>query len=85
MSLSNDNRELIAFLISDAGQNIMTNNSLSIHFESGNIFYQSFNTIENSYNFLLAQQDETKAVVPKRISYHKIFPKFSTVIFNRRC
>ena len=34
-----DNREFIAFLISDPGQNKMTNNSLSIHIKSGNIFY----------------------------------------------
>ena len=39
LSLSNNNREFIAFLIFDAGQNIRTNNSLSIHIEFGNIFY----------------------------------------------
>ena len=55
----------------------MTNNSLSIHIESGNIFYQNFNTNENFYSFLLAQQDETKAIVPKRISYHCIFEKYT--------
>ena len=77
LSLSNDNREFIAFLISDAGQNIMTNNSLSIHIESGNIFYQNFNTNENFYNFRLAQQDETKAVVPKGISYQNSFEKYA--------
>ena len=47
LSLSNNNREFIAFLIFDAGQNIRTNNSLSIHIEFGNIFYQNFNTNEN--------------------------------------
>ena len=77
MSLSNDNREFIAFLISDAGQNIMTNNSLSIHIESGNIFYQNFNTNENFYNFLPAQQDEMKVILPKRISYHNSFKRYS--------
>ena len=51
----------------------MTNNSLSIHVESGNIFYQNFNTNENVYSVLLAQQDETKWVVPKRISYSYSF------------
>ena len=63
LSPNNDNREFIAFLIYDTGQNIMTNNSLSIHIESGNIFYQNFNTNENFYGFLLAQQDETKAIM----------------------
>ena len=77
MSLSNNNREFIAFLISETGQNIMKNNSLTLHIESGNIFYQNFNTNENFYNFLLAQQDETKAIVLKRISYHNSFKRYS--------
>ena len=55
----------------------MKNNSLTLHIESGNIFYQNFNTNENFYNFLLAQQDETKAIVLKRISYHNSFERYS--------
>ena len=70
LSPNNGNREFIAFLVSDKGQNIMTNNNLSIHVESGNIFYQNFNTNENFYHFLIAQQDETKAIIPDLISYH---------------
>ena len=54
----------------------MTNNSLSIHIESGNIFYHNFNTNEHFYGFLLAQQDETKAIIPKRIAYHYSFEKY---------
>ena len=54
----------------------MTNNSLSIHIESGNTFYQNFNTNENFYNFLLAQQDGTKRIIPKRIAYHHSFEKY---------
>ena len=53
----------------------MTNNSLSIHIESGNIFYRDFNTNENFYSFLLAQQDDTKAIIPKCIAYHYRFKK----------
>ena len=70
LSPNNGNREFIAFLVSDKGQNIMTNNNLSIHVKSGNIFYQNFNTNENFYHFLIAQQDETKAIIPNLISYH---------------
>ena len=62
--------EFIAFLVSDEGQNVMTNNSFSIHVESGNIFYQNFNRNENFYSLLTAQQNETKAIIPKRVSYH---------------
>ena len=77
LSLSKDNREFIAFLISDTGLNILINNSLFIHIESGNVFYQNFNTNENFYNFLLAQQDETKAILPKRISYQNSFERYT--------
>ena len=47
LSLSEDNNEFVSFLCLDMGQNIMTNNSLSIHIETGNIFYNDFNTKEN--------------------------------------
>ena len=39
LSLSKDNNEFVSFLCSDMGQNLMTNNSLSIHIETGDIFY----------------------------------------------
>ena len=54
----------------------MTNNSLSIHIESGNMFYRNFNTNENFYSFLLAQQDETKAIILKPIAYHYSCEKY---------
>ena len=55
----------------------MTNNSLSIHIETGNIFYQNFNTNKNFYSFLLAQQDESMAIIPKRFSYHYSFENYA--------
>ena len=76
LSLSNENREFIAFLLSDLGQNLMTNNSLSIHIEGGDIFYQNFNTGENFCNFLIAQQNDQTATVPKRFSYHHSFEHY---------
>ena len=76
MPPNNDNREFVAFLVSDEGQNVMANNSLSIHVESGNIFYQNFNMNENYYSFLIAPQDATNAIIPKRISFHHSFEKY---------
>ena len=52
-----DNNEFVYFLCSDMGQNMVTDKSLSIHREGGNIFSDNFN---KNKNFLLAQQDETK-------------------------
>ena len=79
-SLNEDSNVFISFLCLDHGHNIMTNNSLSIHIESGNIFYQKFNKNENFYSFLLAQQDETKAIIPKRIANHYSFEKYVRII-----
>lgn len=45
----------------------MTLNSLSIHIESGDIFYENFDTGENFYNFLMAQQNDETAFVPKKV------------------
>ena len=81
MSLSEDNNEFVSFLWSDMGQNIMTNNILSIHIETGDIFYNDFNTKENLYNFLLTQQGEIKQFIPKRISYHYSFEKYTHSYF----
>ena len=47
------------------GQNIITINSLSIHDQTGNIFYNDFKSGENFYKLLLAQKNETKQFIPK--------------------
>ena len=73
--LNENSNEFVSFLFSDIGQNIMTNNSLLIHMETGDIFYNDFNTKESFHNFLLVQQDESKQFFPKRVSYHYSFEK----------
>ena len=66
----------VDFLYFGRGQNVMTNNILSIHVESGNISYQNLNSSENFYSFPLPQQDETKSIVPKQVSYNYSFEKY---------
>ena len=56
IGLSPINREFAAFLLSDLGRQTMTQNKLSIHVESGDIFYDNHNTEEKFYSFLLSQQ-----------------------------
>ena len=46
----------------------MTSNELSIHVETGDNFYENHNTGENFYNFLIAQQIEEVAFIPKTFS-----------------
>ena len=74
--LDEDNNEFVSFLCSDMKQNVMSNNSLLIHIESRNIFYDHFNTNGKFYNFLWVQQDETKQFFPKHILYHHSFERY---------
>ena len=57
----------------DLGIQVMTQNKLSIHVESGDIFYENQITGENFYNFLLTQQNDDTAFIPKKISYRNTF------------
>ena len=54
----------------------MTQNKLSIHVESGDIFCDNHNTRENLYSFLLSQQNEEAAFVPKKFSYRNSFEAY---------
>ena len=59
----------------------MTQNKLSIHVESGDIFYDNHNTEENFYNFLLSQQNNEAAYVPKKF-YNNSFEKYITTFLQ---
>ena len=76
IGLTGDNSEFIDFLCSSAGKQIMQENSTSIHLESGNLFYDNFNTQESFYDFLLNQQDENKVIIKKKIAYCKTFKQY---------
>ena len=55
----------------------MTSNKLSIHGDTGDIFYENHNTGESFYNFLIAQQNEQAPFIPKKLSYISGFEAFS--------
>ena len=78
IGLSPLNREFAALLLSDLGRQTMTQNKLSIHVESGDIFYNNHNTKENFYSFSLSQQNDKAAYVPKKLSYSNFFEKYIT-------
>ena len=80
--LSPINREFATFLLSDLGRQTMTQNKLSIHVESGDIFYNNHNTNENFYNFLLSQQNDEAAYVPKKFFYNNSFEKYITTFLK---
>ena len=64
--------------MSDLGRKTMTQNKLSIHVESGDIFCDNHNTEENFYSFLISQKNDEAAYVPKRSSYNDTFEKYIT-------
>ena len=72
------NREFAAVLLSDLRRKTMTQNKLSIHVESGNIFYDNHNTEENFFIFLLFQQNDEAAYVLKKFSCNDTFEKYTT-------
>ena len=49
---------------------------LSIHIETGNIFYDNYNTIKSIYSFLLNQRDETKQVIHATLAYRNFFSNY---------
>ena len=77
------NREFAASLLSDVRLKTMFQNKLSIHIESGEIFYDNHNTGENFYNFLLSQQNDEAAYVPKKFSYRNSFETYITSFLQR--
>ena len=78
LGISPINRVFAAFLLSDLGRKTMTQNELSIHVEFGDVFYDNHNTEENFYSFLLSQQNDEAAYVPKKFSYNDTFEKYIT-------
>ena len=70
------NREFGTFLMSYLGRQVLVENKLSIHVESGDIFFENHNTGEDFYNFLLAQQNDDAAFFPKKFSYRNSFENY---------
>ena len=72
-SLNKDNDNFIDFLSLDIGSQILRENMLSIHIETGNIFYDNYNANESTYSFLLNQQDKTKQPIHATLTYKDSF------------
>ena len=67
--------------MSDLRRNVITLNRLSIHIANGDIFYENHNTGENFYNFLIDQQNEDAAFIPKKFAYTNTFEKYINSCF----
>ena len=76
LGLNRDNETFIEFLSLDIGSQIFRENMLSIRIETGNIFYDNYNTNESIYSFFLNQQDETKQVIHTTLIYKDSFSNY---------
>ena len=56
----------------------MRENNLSIHIESGNLYYNGLNTGESFYDFALSQKDTTKNIVTAKLHYSGSFEHYLT-------
>ena len=56
----------------------MRENNLSIHIESGNLYYNGLNTGESFYDFVLSQKDTTKNIVTAMLHYSGSFEHYLT-------
>ena len=76
LGLSDNNSNFIDFLASDFGSQILRKNMLSIHIETGNIFFDNYNTNESLYKVLVRQKDETKKIIHATLSYEDSFSNY---------
>ena len=60
VSLYESNENFWDYLSSGFGREILLKNKMKIHLDSGNIYYNYLNMRESIYDFMIAQQDETK-------------------------
>ena len=59
-TLNESNNAFLEYLTADQAREILAKNKMKIHFEIKKIHYNNINIQESIYDFLLAQQDETK-------------------------
>ena len=64
-----DLTEFIKFLQGDICRNILENNKLKIHVDSGKIFYENEDTNESIFNFILAQNNPISGYIERNISF----------------
>ena len=60
LGLSTNSSELLDYLQSGFCEDLLKNNKLKTHIETGNIYYDNNDTNESIYGFFQQQEDETK-------------------------
>ena len=80
--LSTENQEFIDFLRWDLCQEILENNNLKIHIETGNIYDKNEDTNESIFEFIKNQQDSSKRMTNYDLSFEGSFKDYYKWILN---
>ena len=67
--LSSENLEFLDLLQWDYYKEILENNDLKIHIETGNIYYKKNDTNESIFEFMKNQQDSSKGKINFNLMY----------------
>ena len=62
--------------MTDFGSRLMKENNLSIHIESGDLYYNATNTGESIYDFVLVRNDFSKKIVKEKLYYTGTFEDY---------
>ena len=68
------NLNFVDFLSSDISTQFFLESKLSIHSETGNIYYDGLNTNKSIFDFFRQKQDKTKKFLTGILSYGRTFP-----------
>ena len=66
----------IDFLMTGFGSPLMKENNLSIHVETGDLYYNGSNTGESIYDFALSQKDLSKKIDKEKLYYSENFEDY---------
>ena len=76
LDLNKNNESVVDFLLLGTDLQIFRKNALLVHIETGNIFYNNYNTNELMYSFSLNPQDKTKKVIHATWRYKDFFSSY---------
>ena len=79
---STENQEFVDFLQWDLCKQILENNNLKIHIETGNIYYKNEDTNESIFEFIKNQQDSSKGIINYDLSFEGSFKDYYKWILN---
>ena len=80
--LNESNENFLDYLSSDFANEILSKNKMKIHLESGNIYYNNLNIRVSIYDFMIAQQDETKKIIDFELDIDDDFEFYLNEVIN---